>query len=43
MGLQEVVFDGVARALPRGDSEKNPAKVEPSCQGTTVAGDTAIQ
>ena len=41
--LHGVVFDGVARALPRGDSEKNPAKVEPSCRRTMVAGGTAIQ
>jgi hypothetical protein len=41
--LQEVVVDGVARALPLVRSEKERAKVEPFCQETIVASGTALQ
>ena len=41
--LQEVVVDGLARALPLIRSEKGRAKVEPVCRETIVASGVPIQ
>jgi hypothetical protein len=40
--LQEVVVDGMARALPLGALAREQAKVEPTCQETIGAGGLSV-